>query len=212
MIRLRIAAQAIVLVLTALSVGAARAAPTPSARTVPCDEIILTAKSGVQGAYRVVLGVVSVPPAYLEQVVATPGQPWPYWRKAGLVIRGGAGPVNVSVPKAWRSRVAIIWGYRYHDNGYSALRLARCPPSESKPWNAYSGGFYLRSRSACVPLNFRVGQRSRIVRFGIGRRCGATSGLIGSSGGALNSARVRTRTTWHVRPSAWKSRDSARRR
>ncbi len=172
MVRMRIAAPTIALALAALIVVAAQATPPPPARTVPCDEIIGTAKSGRQGGYRVVLGVVSVPPAYLEQVVPTPGQPWPYWRKAGLVIRGGAGPVNVSVPKAWRNRVAINWGYRYHDDGFSALRIAPCP---SGPWNAYSGGFYLRSRSACVPLIFRVGQRSTTVHFGVGRKCAAAS-------------------------------------
>ena len=36
---------------------------------------------------------------------------------------------------------------------------------------AYSGGFFLRSRAACVPLVFRVGSRSAVVRFGVGRRC-----------------------------------------
>jgi hypothetical protein len=37
---------------------------------------------------------------------------------------------------------------------------------------AYSGGFFLRSPGACLPLTFRVGQRSATVRFGLGRRCG----------------------------------------
>jgi hypothetical protein len=148
---------------------AARAAPSAPARTVPCDEIILSVRSGNAGGYRVVLGVISVPPAYRPQVVATGSKPWTHWSKAGLVIRGGSPPVSVSVPKAWRKRAAITWG---NNTGIvSALRIAPCPRSASAPWNAYSGGFYLRSRSACVPLIFRVGQRSATVRFGLGRAC-----------------------------------------
>ena len=49
--------------------------------------------------------------------------------------------------------------------------IARCPVSPPKVWNAYAGGFYLRSRSACVPLKFRVGRRAKTVRFGLGKRC-----------------------------------------
>jgi hypothetical protein len=91
------------------------------------------------------------------------------WRKAGLAVRGNAPPVDVTVPKAWRTRAAITWG----DSAIvSALRIAPCAPFlPPKVWNAYAGGFYLRSRTACVPLIFRVGQRRQTVRFGLGRRC-----------------------------------------
>jgi hypothetical protein len=149
-----------------LASGAATAALPPP--TVPCDEVILRVGSGRAGGYRVVLGLVSVPPAYLAQIVKSGGQTWPYWRKAGLVIRGGSPPVSVSVPRPWRNRAAITWG-----NGtgiVSALRIASCP-SADKPWNAYAGGFYLRSRSACVPLVFRVARRAATVRFGLGQSC-----------------------------------------
>ena len=44
--------------------------------------------------YRPVLGVVSVPPAYISQVVRLRDGPWPYWEKAGLVVRAGRGPVT----------------------------------------------------------------------------------------------------------------------
>jgi hypothetical protein len=160
---------AALLALAALIVGAARAAPSLPPRTVPCDEIILRVRSGQAGGYRVVLGVVSVPPAYLQQVVTSGGQTWPYWRKAGLVVRGGSPPVSVTVPRAWRNRAAVTWG---NATGIvRGVRIASCPASTQKRWNAYAGGFYLRSRSACVPLRFRVGARSATVRFGLGRRC-----------------------------------------
>jgi hypothetical protein len=151
---------------TSLVARAAEQAPPP---TVSCDQIILGVGSGRVGGDRVVLGVVSVPPAFQPQVVRTHTKPWTYWHKAGLAVRGNSAPVVVTVPKAWRTRAAITWG----DSGIvSALRIAPCRPgSPPKVWNAYAGGFYLRSRSACVPLIFRVGHRQKTVRFGLGRRC-----------------------------------------
>jgi hypothetical protein len=158
----------ITLALAGLTGAAARSASSPQPPTVTCDSIILTVGSGRAGGYRVVLGVVSVPSAYLPQVVRTRGGRWPYWRKAGLVIRGGSPPVTVSVAKGWRDRAAITWG---NSGDVSALRIASCPPYEAKRWNAYAGGFLLRSRSACVPLVFQVGDRRTTVRFGLGRHC-----------------------------------------
>jgi hypothetical protein len=150
----------------------------PAQRTVPCAEIIDSTRfpylggSRPQQRYRLVLGSVSVPPAYLKQIVATRERPWRYWRKAGLVVRADGTAVVISVPKAWRKRAAIAWGYGGH-GPFSSLRIAGCrgDPHEG---NAYSGGFYLRSSSACVPLVFRVGARSATVRFGLGRRCART--------------------------------------
>jgi hypothetical protein len=154
-----------------LAATALASAAKPAAQpTVSCDQIILRVASGRAGGYRVVIGVVSVPPAFLPQVVRDRTTPWPFWRKAGLVVRGNAPPVVVSVPQAWRERAAITWG----DSGIvSALRIAPCRADRPKVWNAYAGGFYLRSRSACVPLVFRVGRREQTVRFGLGRRCPA---------------------------------------
>jgi hypothetical protein len=150
-------------------VAAAGSAPTNASpvRTVPCAEIIDSTRFPY-AAYRTLLGSVSVPPAYLPQVVARGDLPWAYWRKAGLVVRAGSASVTVSVPRAWRSRAAITWGNR--TGIVKSLRLAGCPGARSIG-HAYAGGFFLRSRSACVPLTFRVGRRSATVRFGIGRRC-----------------------------------------
>jgi hypothetical protein len=146
---------------------AASAATGPAPPAVRCYSIIGSIGSGHADGYRIVLGVASVPPAFLPQVVPTRERPWAYWRKAGLLIRRGTQAVNVSVPPAWRRRVAITWG---NSQIVSALRFRPCPIA-GKTWNAYAGGFYLRSRTACVPLIFRAGRRTAVVRFGVGRRC-----------------------------------------
>jgi hypothetical protein len=158
----------VVLALAVLTAVAARAASSsPPTRTVPCGETILQVKFPYGRGYRLVLGVVSVPPEYLRQIVPSGSQAWPHWRKAGLVVRAGSS-VSVSVPKAWRKRLAITWGNV--PGIYSSLRIVSCPSSENVGY-AYAGGFHLRSRSACVPLLFRVGKRSAVVRFGLGQRC-----------------------------------------
>jgi hypothetical protein len=158
-----------VFALVLLAAAAAWAGSSSRPPLVPCDNVIAWVKSGRGSGYRVVLGVVSVPPAHLRQVVPTDTRPWRYWRKAGLVVHAGKTGVSVSVPKEWRSRAAITWG---NQTGIvSSLRILGCP-APPNVWNAYAGGFYLRARSACVPLVFRVGNRTRVVRFGIGRTCG----------------------------------------
>jgi len=116
---------------------------------------------------RVLFGRVAVPPRYLAQVVSVSGY-WPYWRKAGLLVRAGTKRMSVTVPEPWRNRLAISWG----DSGtVAALRIEPCTRPPYK-WNVYTGGFYPRA-SACVPLIIRVGTRSTTVHFGIGTRCPA---------------------------------------
>jgi hypothetical protein len=82
----------------------------------------------------------------------------------------GAPLVSIRVPERWKTRVAIIWGNGNHDAG-SSIQIAGGCGTDPGVGNAYAGGFYLRSRAACLPLVFRVGNRSATVRFGIGRRC-----------------------------------------
>jgi hypothetical protein len=164
----------IALVTLAVAAAAGLTAQATPGRTVPCGDSIDTTRFPYLGSsqpterYRLVLGAVSVPPAYLRQVVATNERPWRYRRKAGIVVRGDGGPVTISVPGRWRARAAITWG---NSGGpTAALRIAGWPGS-SRIGNAYAGGFYLRSPTACLPLAFTVDGRSATVRFGIGRRC-----------------------------------------
>jgi hypothetical protein len=156
-----------VALVTGFAVHAARAAPL---RTVPCNEAILASEFPNNNAgYRTVLGVLSVPAAYQAQIVRSGKPRWRYWRKAGLVVLSTL-PVDVTVPRAWQSRLAITWGNR--PGIFSSLRIAGCEPlAGDQPARAYAGGFYLKSPSACAPLVFSVGGRSETVRFGLGRRC-----------------------------------------
>ena len=165
----------VVALLTGVVAGTALPAP---GRTVPCREIIDSTMFPYLGGYeaslryRLVLGQVSVPPAYMEQVVPLRSEPrtrWRYWRKQGLVLRANGKPVTITVPKAWRERVAIAWGNAGH-GPFASLRIAGCG-SNPRAGNAYAGGFFLRSRAACIPLIFRVGTRSATVRFGLGKPC-----------------------------------------
>jgi len=173
--RLRIAILCAAAGLASVAAALASAASGTSGRTVRCGESIDSTRFPYVGdrrpryRYRLVLGAVSVPPAYLAQVVPTGETPWAYWRKAGLVVRAGGRAVSISVPPAWRGRAGIAWGNG--SNGvFDSLRIASCPGPAGRGF-AYAGGFYLRSESACVPLVFRVGTRTETVRFGIGRRC-----------------------------------------
>jgi hypothetical protein len=151
--------------LTDTSASTPPVAPSP----VRCESIIYPdASAATWKPKRVVLGVIAVPPAHIPQTVRTEGL-WPYWSKAGLVVRAGSPPVLVRVPPAWRARAAITWG----DGGpAAALRIRSCPrPGALGNWNPYSGGFLLRTGSACVPLTFTVDGRSATARFGVGERC-----------------------------------------
>jgi hypothetical protein len=158
--------------LLALAGATALAATTASANappTVTCTGIVGRVSSGHVGGNRVVLGTVSVAPAYLPSVGPSRNKAWPFDTKRGIVVRGGSPTVVVTVPKAWRRRVAVTWG---HSPITSGLRIASCPAFlPPKVWNGYAGAFYLRSRSACVPLTFRVGRRAKTVWFGLGERC-----------------------------------------
>jgi hypothetical protein len=149
-------------------------AKSPTGRRVPCGEAIAITKFPYVGdrrqPYRLVLGVVSAPPAYMGQVNRQTIRAWPYWRKQGIVVRNSGDTVEIGVPRAWRSRAAIAWGYGGNGEPFRSVTLVGCGSDRTRG-RAYSGGFYPRSRSACVPLTFRVGKRTRTMRFDLGRRC-----------------------------------------
>ena len=105
-----IAGHIVALTAAALIAGATWSETSLTESTVDCDQIILQVESGRYGGRRVVLGIVSVPPAYLPHVVSTRIQAWPYVSKAGLVIRAGSAPVRVSVHPGSRGQAAIEWG------------------------------------------------------------------------------------------------------
>jgi hypothetical protein len=165
-----ISSACVLLTLAAVAAAAASASRGAEPRTVTCDSVVTPSGEHDWRPKRVVLGLVAVPPRYVGQPEATGSRRWPYWLKSGLVVRAQSEAVLVSVPAAWRSRVAIGWG---GVEAAATLRIAPCPPPGALgDWNPYAGGFLLRSRSACVPLEFTMGDRRAVVRFGIGRRCG----------------------------------------
>jgi hypothetical protein len=69
---------------------------------------------------------------------------------------------------SWRQRARIDFG---RDNG-STLTLTACSQRPAGLWDAYAGGLYLRTAAACVPVVFRIGNRSAAVYFSVGRNCG----------------------------------------
>jgi hypothetical protein len=160
------------LVFPALAAIGAQSADSAAPSTAGCEQIALHLRSGSEDGYRVVLGLVGVPDEQHTSRRASRSRDtaWPYFRRVGLVVRGGTSPVTITVPEGWRERVAISWG---NTAAVSSLRIASCGAAVLKPWNAYAGGFHLSSRADCVPLDIRVGGRSTTVRFGVGRACGA---------------------------------------
>ena len=150
--------------------GKPRTAPLASAHTVGCDQIIQ--QVGAPGG-RLVLGVLAVPPAHLQQAAPTATQPWAYFAKYGIAIRADSPTVLITVPQGWRHRAAIGWGNNV--GGVSSLRLLSCP-RQLGAWNAYAGGFYLRSASGCVPLVFEIGRQTATLSFAIGSgSCGSAT-------------------------------------
>jgi len=147
--------------------GEAIASPPSAVSTVRCDQVIDQPVSP-SSRYRLLFGVVAVPPSRVRSITRVQGEsgPFPYWAKAGVVVRAKSSPVALSVPVAWRSRVAITWG---NAGVVPALHILGCPVAPTQ-WNAYAGGFRLNA-PACVPLTVRVGARSTVVRFGVGVAC-----------------------------------------
>jgi hypothetical protein len=152
---------------------------TPAAGSPPAARQAAAAPAGACGlplasttgpaAGRIVLGGISIASgAAVHPAVRVDQGWWRYWQKTGLEIRAGSQAVTITVPRAWRARAAITWGV--NTGIVSRLRLPGCRAARGT-WNAYAGGIYLRSSSACVPLVFGVGQRSAVIKVGVGRHC-----------------------------------------
>lgn len=167
-----------VLALAGCCAPAPAEAPVAPVRTVPCEEVIDQVRFPYLGnrdlrfRARLVLDAVSAPGPFVPQTTPTESRPWTYFAKWGMVVRGGAGQaVTVTVPRAWRGRVAISWGNAQH-TVFHTLHFPRCGVDRAQG-NAYAGGFFLRRASDCVPLVYLVGARSKTLWFGVGRRCPA---------------------------------------
>jgi hypothetical protein len=157
------------------TVGLLASAPEASARqarqapvsVVSCNNVIASTRKP-DSEERVVLGSFGAPPQRIQRGADDQGSGWQYFAKSGVEIKAGVGPVTVSVATADRDRVAISWG-----NGLAIVQAQRFTPcgSSALPWHAYAGGFYLRSRTACIPLVIKVGSRSKTIRVGVGKSC-----------------------------------------
>jgi hypothetical protein len=145
------------------------AQPRASPR-VPCSDVISQQASGTADGNRVVLGLVSVPPARIEHGVTSGIAAWKYFSKWGMAIRSHTA-VTVSVPRGWRSRVAVTWGASTAIAASIHFAPCRSTATRSRPWNSYPGGFFMDTPTTCVPLRITVGHHSRTLRFGIGRNC-----------------------------------------
>jgi hypothetical protein len=149
-------------------------AAAPGERTVPCAEVIQVGAfphlGGRDYPAQQVLGTVSAPAKHVPQSSPTGTPPWRHFAKWGMVVRGGSGPpVVVTVPRAWRDRVGIVWGNNQH-RVFHTLRFQRCGDDATRG-NAYAGGFFLRRPGGCVPLRYTVGARTKLVWFGVVTRC-----------------------------------------
>jgi hypothetical protein len=147
-------------------------APATTASTLPlvtCEESIGGARySGTDEGARILLGAISVPPEYRPEAAVPSGDKrWPFVAEVDVVFRAEQPPVDVVVPKEWRKRAAISLG---NTKLASSLQVSACP-NNGLPWNAFTLGFNLQERTACVPLAFRVGARTTTARFGLGKHC-----------------------------------------
>ena len=142
--------------------------PVASAGTVPrlvldCDDAVELARPATPGAnQRVLFDRIAVAGEnHVAKPLRHPGlRPFPFVTKSGVLVRRGRTPVDLIVPRAWRTRYAI--------GGSSVIRILGC--NRQPQWWPYLSVFTLR-RPACIPLIVRVDGRSRVVRFAVGRAC-----------------------------------------
>ena len=125
----------------------------------------------VPRGFRTVFGDVAVPPAYLPVEDSAPGELWEYGAKTAFFYRGGGPPVTISVPAGWQRQIGLFGAANGVDGTARTLHIPSCPPRGS--WDFYVSSFYLTTRTACAPLDVRVGGRIAQFWFGLGARCPA---------------------------------------
>lgn len=156
----RIAVVIVVLALSGLTAVGIGSGASSRQRTVPCSETIDITRFPYLGSnrpqerYRLVLGVISAPRAFFRQVVFGNGYAnWPYFFKAGMVIRGGGKGVVVSVPRAWRNRGGHRMGQRRQRRfrHASLRRLPRLPNKGPRVRGRLLSPFRARLSAVGVP-------------------------------------------------------------
>jgi hypothetical protein len=163
---------ALLLGATSTTVGLLASAPQASARqtqvlVVSCNNVIASTRKP-DSEERLMLGSFGAPPPRIQRAANGQGHGWQYFAKNGVEVEAGSLPVTVSVARTFRHRAAISWGNAQPI--VQTVRFASCRATATR-WDAYAGGFFLHSRTACVPLVVRVGSRSKTVRVGIGKSC-----------------------------------------
>jgi hypothetical protein len=147
-----------------------RRAPRAEAVSLPCRNSIESLdRPTADGDHTVVLGRVGLPTRSALGVNRTAEDPeFPLFAKDGLVIKAGTS-FELIVPRRWRDRLRIGWGSPAQPT--ARLRVAGCQPIEpSKPWLAYTGGYFVKER-ACVSLVVKAANQTRRVRIGVGAAC-----------------------------------------
>jgi hypothetical protein len=136
-----------------------------------CSSFVNLTSFRIFPRYRLVFGDVAMPPGRLPPLGRSGRTAWPYGEKTGFQFHGGGPPVTITVPEAWRDRVAVF-GVTSRPLGFaSTVRIPSCPPRSA--WDTYVSAFYTRSRTACVPLQVQVKHETVTLWFGLGRRCRA---------------------------------------
>jgi hypothetical protein len=140
-----------------------------TAETGACGRFVNLTSFRIFPRYRLVLGDAAVPPARLPPPGPSGHAAWPYGEKTAFQVHGGGPPVTITVPQAWRDRVAVF-GVTSRPPGFAdAVRIPGCPPRSA--WDTYVSAFYTRSPTACVPLRVQVRHQTVTLWFGLGRRC-----------------------------------------
>ena len=150
--------------------GAGRPA-APAAEPGACGSFVNLTSFRIFPRYRLVLRDAAMPPARLPPLGPSGRAAWPYGEKTAFQFHGGGPPVTITVPEAWRDRVAVF-GITSRPLGFASMvRIPGCPPRSA--WDTYVSAFYTRSRTACVPLRVQVRHKTITLWFGLGRRCRA---------------------------------------